>query len=132
MDYLTILGDASDNVPGIKGIGEKGAVKLLTEYLTLDGVYRHLSSIAVGMRKKLEESRGGIELSRTLIELRTDALSDDFDLGAMDFSSINLAAAKDDFLSLDLKKLAISDSAKKNGGEGSTPTEEETEKEEKA
>ena len=131
LDYLTILGDASDNVPGIKGIGEKGAVKLLTEYLTLDGVYRHLSSIAVGMRKKLEESRGGIELSRTLIELRTDALSDDFDLGAMDFSSINLAAAKDDFLSLDLKKLAISASAKKNGGEGSTPTEEETEKEEK-
>ena len=53
VDYLTIIGDKADNIPGIKGLGEKGAVKLLSEYETLDGIYRHLDMLPAGMRKKL-------------------------------------------------------------------------------
>ena len=44
-DYLSILGDKSDNVPGVKGIGAKGAAKLLTDYESLEGIYQNLESI---------------------------------------------------------------------------------------
>lgn len=43
--YLSIVGDRSDNIPGIKGIGKKGAVKLLNEFQTLNGIYENLDSI---------------------------------------------------------------------------------------
>ena len=118
VDYLTILGDTSDNVPGVKGIGEKGAVKLLTEYLTLDGVYRHLDSLSTGMKKALENARDTIELSRTLIKLRFDASPEGFDLEAMRISSFDIPSAVDDFVSRDMKRIASLASAKKNGGEG--------------
>ena len=118
VDYRTILGDSSDNVPGVKGIGEKGAVKLLTEYLTLDGVYRHLDSLSKGMRKSLGESKDNIELSRTLIELRFDASPEGFGLEAMRTSSFDIPAAAEDFFIRDMKKIAEMASAKKNGGEG--------------
>ena len=118
VDYLTILGDSSDNVPGVRGIGEKGAVKLLTEYLTLDGVYRHLDSLSKGMRKSLEESKDTIELSRTLIKLRFDASPEGFDLDSMLTSSFDIPAAIEDFAIRDMKKIAEMASSKKNGGEG--------------
>lgn len=118
VDYLTILGDSSDNVPGVRGIGEKGAVKLLTEYLTLDGVYRHLDSLSKGMRKSLEEAKDSIELSRTLIKLRFDASLDGFDLESMKLSSFDIPAATDDFVLRDMKRIASLASSKKNGGEG--------------
>ena len=54
VDYLTILGDSSDNVPGINGIGEKGAVKLLSEYGSLDKVYENMASLPKGIAAKLE------------------------------------------------------------------------------
>lgn len=89
VDYLSILGDASDNVPGIKGLGEKGAVKLLTEYLSFDGIYRHLDSLSAGVRKKLVEGRESGELSRKLITLSFDALDDDFDFAPLAVSNID-------------------------------------------
>lgn len=72
VDYLSLIGDASDNIPGVRGIGPKGAVKLLEEYETLDGVYEHLGQISKGMAKKLEESRASAYMSRDLVVLRTD------------------------------------------------------------
>jgi DNA polymerase-1 len=45
IDYLAMVGDASDNVPGVRGIGPKGACKLLEEFQTLDGVYEHIDQI---------------------------------------------------------------------------------------
>ena len=120
VDYLTILGDSSDNVPGVKGIGDKGAVKLLTEYLTLDGVYRHLDSVSKGARVKLEEAKSNIELTRTLIKLRYDAAPEGFDLESMKISSFDISAAADDFMARDMKRLASVAASKKNGGEGKT------------
>lgn len=72
VDYLAILGDTSDNIPGIKGIGEKGAVALLEKYATLDGIYAHEAELTPGNRKKLSESRDNAYLSRTLAAIRTD------------------------------------------------------------
>lgn len=106
VDYLAILGDASDNVPGIRGLGEKGAVKLLTEYLTFDGIYRHLDSLAPGMRKKLQEGKESGELSRELVRLSFDALDDDFDFSSLDVSKINRLASAQDFEDKGFKQLA--------------------------
>ena len=72
VDYLTILGDSSDNVPGIPGIGEKGAVNLLTEWGSLDNAYANLESIKGSLKTKLENGKDGVELSRTLIKLKND------------------------------------------------------------
>ena len=88
VDYLTILGDSSDNVPGIDGIGEKGAVKLLSEYGTLDNVYSNIASLSKGVASKLEAARDHIDLSRTLVMLKDDV----FDESEIDFSSYSVSS----------------------------------------
>ena len=77
IDYLTILGDSSDNVPGISGIGEKGAVKLLSEYGSLDKVYEAIDALPKGVAAKLEAAKDHVELSRKLVTLKDDVLPDD-------------------------------------------------------
>ena len=53
VDLKAIMGDSSDNIPGVKGIGEKGALKLLQEYETLDGIYEHIDEIKGATHEKL-------------------------------------------------------------------------------
>src|SRR5665213_211815 len=57
IDYLAIVGDSSDNVPGVRGIGPKGAQKLLGDFETLDGIYEHIDEIKGATQKKLIESK---------------------------------------------------------------------------
>ncbi|MCS6807553.1 MAG: DNA polymerase I [Bacteroidota bacterium] len=71
-DVLALVGDASDNVPGVKGIGEKTAIPLIQQYGTLEGVYAHLDAIKDTVRKKLEESRDNAFLSKDLVTIHTD------------------------------------------------------------
>ncbi|MGL4387830.1 MAG: DNA polymerase, partial [Brevinema sp.] len=71
-DFLSILGDTSDNIPGVKGIGEKGAIALIEEYGTLDAIYQNLSNIKPTLAKKLEESHEQAFLSQDLVSLRYD------------------------------------------------------------
>ncbi len=75
IEVKSIMGDTSDNIPGILGIGEKGALSLIAKYGSLDGVYENIndSFIKDGMRKKLEASKENAYLSRTLAEIVTDA-----------------------------------------------------------
>ncbi len=80
VDYLALIGDSSDNVPGVKGIGPKGAAKLLGEWEDLDAIYAHLDRVAPGVKKKLEEGRESAYLSRDLVTLRRDLFTvDSFD-----------------------------------------------------
>jgi DNA polymerase-1 len=73
IDYLALLGDSADNVPGVRGIGQKTAEKLLAEYRTLDGIYENIDNISsANWRKKLEEGRELAELSRRLVILKED------------------------------------------------------------
>jgi DNA polymerase-1 len=73
VDYLSLTGDQSDNVPGVRGIGEKTAVKLLAQWESLDRLYEHIAEVTPeAVRRKLEEGRGNARLSRTLVELRRD------------------------------------------------------------
>lgn len=70
IDYLSLMGDAADNIPGVKGIGEKTAAKLLAEFDTLDNLYEHAESIkAKGQRTKIIDGREDAYLSKKLVEL---------------------------------------------------------------
>jgi DNA polymerase I len=73
IDYKALVGDTSDNIPGVPGIGEKTAVNLLAKYGTLDEIYNHLDEVAAGMRKRLEAGRESAYMSRQLAEIRCDA-----------------------------------------------------------
>jgi DNA polymerase-1 len=69
LDLLALTGDSSDNVPGVKGIGEKTAVKLMARYGSLDGIYRNLSAIQGAVGEKLSQGRESAYLSKDLIAL---------------------------------------------------------------
>lgn len=68
-DYLALVGDSSDNIPGVKGIGPKNAVLLLNKYGTLNNIYSHLSELNLSIRTKLEEGKSFAYLSRDLTML---------------------------------------------------------------
>ena len=72
VDYKALVGDKSDNIPGVAGIGEKTAASLLNTYGTLDGIYAHLSDISETMRKKLEAGKDKAYLSQKLATIITD------------------------------------------------------------
>lgn len=72
-DWLALVGDASDNVPGCPGVGPKTATKLLSDFVTLDGVYGGLERIESDtLRQKLVINREKVERSRELVTLATD------------------------------------------------------------
>ncbi|MHA1550051.1 MAG: DNA polymerase, partial [Alphaproteobacteria bacterium] len=70
VDLQAMMGDSSDNVPGVKGVGPKTAAKLLQEFETLEGVYENIDKIPqAGLRKKLTENKEMAFLSRQLVQL---------------------------------------------------------------
>jgi len=73
IDYLAICGDSADNIPGVKGIGPKGAAKLLIEFKTIDGIYENLDKIkAKGLLEKLTENKEDAYFSRKLVTIVRD------------------------------------------------------------
>ena len=75
IDLKALMGDSSDNIPGVPGIGEKSAMDLLHRFGSLDGVYENLEdeTIKPGQRKKLTEGIDSARLSHTLATIRRDA-----------------------------------------------------------
>ena len=75
IDLKALMGDSSDNIPGVPGIGEKTAKDLLVRFGTVADIYRDLDALDIkpGVRKKLTEGRGSAELSFDLATIRTDA-----------------------------------------------------------
>ena len=72
IDMLTLCGDTSDNVPGVRGVGEIGAGKLIAKYGSVDNIYAHLGELSVRQQEAFKEAEGYIALSRTLVTIRTD------------------------------------------------------------
>ena len=72
LDFLSLMGDSADNIPGVKGIGQKGAAALLQEHLTLDAVYDHLDDLHTKVAEKLRAGRRSAFASRDLVRLRCD------------------------------------------------------------
>lgn len=81
IDYLALVGDSSDNIPGVAGIGPKGAQKLLQQFKTLEEIYENIDKVeSKGVRAKLEASRENAFLSKTLVTISKDVpVSDNFE-----------------------------------------------------
>ncbi|MBU41850.1 MAG: DNA polymerase I [Spirochaetaceae bacterium] len=72
-DYMALIGDSSDNIPGAKGIGPKSAEKLIQDYGDIETIYKKLDEIKPdGVRKKLEASRDDVFLSKELATIKLD------------------------------------------------------------
>ncbi|MCZ8012770.1 MAG: DNA polymerase I [Gemmatimonas sp.] len=73
IDYLALVGDSSDNVPGVKGIGEKGAIELITQYGPLENILAHASEITKKRpREALLQYEAEARLSKQLVTIRCD------------------------------------------------------------
>lgn len=82
VDFKALKGDTSDNIPGVKGIGDKTATTLLQDYTSLDGIYENIESVvSKSVKKKLEESKQNAYLSYKLATIFTDVpleIDDDY------------------------------------------------------
>ncbi|MBU1110352.1 hypothetical protein KKB83_01935 [Patescibacteria group bacterium] len=68
-DYKALVGDSSDNIPGVKGVGPKGATQLLMGYYSLEGIYEHLGDMPDGQGAMLSSQREQAFLSRDLVQM---------------------------------------------------------------
>jgi len=80
-DILALMGDTTDNIPGVPGIGPKTAAQLILQYGSLDGLLEHIDEIKGKRRENIEASRDVLELSRKLVTLKDD-LDVELDLAA--------------------------------------------------
>ncbi|MFH0821039.1 MAG: 5'-3' exonuclease H3TH domain-containing protein [Candidatus Peregrinibacteria bacterium] len=104
VDFKALMGDASDNIKGVQGIGPKGAAELLSRYGTLDGIYGHLPEIAPRMREKLEKGREDAYFARSLTQIVTDAPCE-LDLERAAFSSFDFKGLERFLEAMEMKSL---------------------------
>ena len=72
IEMLAICGDTSDNVPGVKGVGEVGAARLIARYGTVKGIYEHIGELSERQRGQFLQAQDHMELSHDLVTIRTD------------------------------------------------------------
>ncbi|HEX2729046.1 MAG TPA: DNA polymerase, partial [Rubrobacteraceae bacterium] len=123
-DYKALTGDSSDNIPGVRGIGPKGAANLLRQFETIEELYENLDKVAAkGTRKKLEEGRDSAFMSLELARMRFDAPVK-FDADGLVFEGVSPACA-DVFRRYEFRSLAENRLPKLPvaGGEAAPPPE---------
>ena len=119
LDYLSLTGDASDNVPGVAGIGDKTALKLLGEFRDVDDIYARIGEVKPeSLRRKLEAGKESAYLSRRLITLDENAPVGLSDLDELAVGALDRSAANPLFLREGMKSLV-----RKPGGLGEAGTE---------
>ena len=104
VDLKALMGDASDNIPGVAGIGEKTGIELIKKYGTLENVYDHIDEIKGKLREKLEDCKDSAFMSKTLATIKLDVdipLTEDDMAFRFPFPS----DAKNLFLELEFKNL---------------------------
>lgn len=72
IEMLTLCGDTADNVPGVKGVGEVGAGKLISKYGTVENIYRHIDELIPRQQAQFREAEPHIGLSHQLVTIKTD------------------------------------------------------------
>ena len=104
-DYLALMGDASDNVPGVPKVGPKTAIQLITEYGDMDNIYANLDSIKKkGLHDNLENNKEQAFLSRELVTLQTKrAFSGNLD--ALEYNGIHVDTLADMFKEHEINSL---------------------------
>lgn len=108
LDILALIGDSSDNIPGVKGIGEKTAAKLMARYGSLDEIYKNLASIEGAIGKKLAEGREMAYFSRSLIELCHTVPLPLTSLDDLAIHNVDTASAAQFLLQQGMKQAALS------------------------
>jgi len=105
IDFQAIVGDSADNVPGVRGIGQKGASKLINKFHTLENIYDHIDQAGTPrIQNLLKESRDMAFLSRELVRLRSDVFPS-CDLEQYRFEERDyLFAIKDEFEKYEMKR----------------------------
>ncbi len=105
VDFQALIGDSSDNIPGVKGIGQKTASKLINEYKTLENIYANIENIGTPrIRKLLLEGKELAFISRELVRLRRDILPT-CDISEFRFEDKNyLSLLIDEFKKYDLNR----------------------------
>lgn len=93
LDFLSLQGDSADNIPGVKGVGEKTAVKLLCDFDSLDGIYENIDKIKGALQKKLITEKENAYFSQKLVKLCSDVPCDFID------QALNSTEQKFDFSS---------------------------------
>lgn len=105
VDYLALAGDASDNIPGVAGVGDVTAQKLLKEFGSLDGILARSAEIKGKLREKIEQGKASALLSRELATLDAqvplDCTLDDIKFGRMDRSALSKL-----FMEFEFRRLA--------------------------
>ena len=76
IEILTLCGDSADNIPGVKGVGEIGAGKLIARYDNVRNIYKHLDELTPKQREAFAEAEGHIGLSHELVTIKTDIVLD--------------------------------------------------------
>ncbi len=104
IDILAIWGDASDNVPGVRGVGEVGSRKLIQKYGTVENIYKHLDELPAKQQDAFREAEGHIALSKHLVTIETsvdvECKEDDLILGTPHFAELKKLFDKYEFPSL--------------------------------
>ncbi len=104
VDWKAMVGDTSDNIPGVKGVGQKTATRLLQQYGTLDGIYENVESVKGAMGKKLADDKENAYLSYDLAKIVTDAPIT-LDLEACRAQDFDKSAVVDIFRELEFRTL---------------------------
>ncbi len=104
IDILTIWGDSSDNIPGVRGVGEVSSKKLIAKYKTVENIYKHLSELPIKQQEAFTEALAHIEMSKKLVTIETnvqlDWKEDDLVLSTPNFSKIRDLFSHYEFSSL--------------------------------
>jgi DNA polymerase-1 len=104
VDYKALVGDKSDNIPGVNGIGEKTAIALIGKFGTLENIYQNLDQVEKRWVTKLAQNKETASLSRDLAQIRTD-LNIKIDLEHAKAQEINIPALEELFKELEFRSL---------------------------
>ncbi len=104
IELKSIMGDSSDNIPGVNGIGKVGAMKLIEQYKDLDNIYTHIEEITGSTKTKLIENKDMAYLSKKLATIKLD-VDLDYDLSDFEFTLPLNSEVKEIFTELDFKSL---------------------------
>jgi DNA polymerase I len=104
VDYKALVGDKSDNIPGVSGIGEKTAISLIQKFQTLENIYQNLDQVENRWRNKLEQNKESAFMSRDLAQIKTD-LKIKLDLEHAKAQELDIPAIETIFKDLEFRSL---------------------------
>jgi len=105
IDYLALVGDSSDNIPGVKGVGEKTATPLIQQYGSVENLYKNIDKIdKAGLKKKLEENKENAFLSKELATILC-SVPMEYDFDKAKFEKPDFDKLREVFVELEFKNL---------------------------